>query len=218
MAPAIALWTFLRALFDGSASVALENVALRHQLIILQRSVRRPKLSRWDRILWVWLARLWTGWQSSLLIVQPATVLAWHRRGFRLYGDVFTRRVARVGIREILIAPHAPWQNPFAERLIGSIRRECLDHFVGLNDRHLRRLLRAYLAYYNAARPHQTLGNNSPYPRPIQPPAQGRIVAIPQVRASSPLPARRLIFAGFKWSPEGAPKTGLDFRPPFAHP
>ena len=81
----IGLWTFLRALFVEPAAVALENLALRHQLLVLQRSVTRPRLSHWDRILWVWLSRLWTGWRHNLLIVQPATVLAWHRRGFRLY-------------------------------------------------------------------------------------------------------------------------------------
>jgi hypothetical protein len=81
----IGLWTFLRVMFCGSATIALENLALRHQLAVLQRSDRRPRLSRWDRILWVWLSRRWTGWRSSLVIVQPATVLAWHRRGFQLY-------------------------------------------------------------------------------------------------------------------------------------
>ena len=82
---------------------------------------------------------------------------------------------------EILIAPRTPWQNPFAEHVIGSIRRECLDHVIVINERHLRRLLRRYLAYYNATRPHQALHNNSPYPREVQPQAGGRIVAIPQV-------------------------------------
>ena len=81
----IGLWTFLRALLFGSAAVALENLALRHQLLVLQRSVARPRLSRWDRVLWVWLSRVWTGWRSTLVIVQPATVLAWHRQGFQLY-------------------------------------------------------------------------------------------------------------------------------------
>jgi putative transposase len=81
----IGLGTFLRAMLFGSATIALENLALRHQLGVLQRSVRRPRLARWDRILWVWLFRLWTGWRSSLVIVRPATVLAWHRQGFQLY-------------------------------------------------------------------------------------------------------------------------------------
>jgi len=78
-------WTFFRAVLFGSAAIALENVALRHQLRVLQRSVTRPRLSRWDRVFCVWLSRLGASWRSSLLIVQPATVLAWHRRGFRLY-------------------------------------------------------------------------------------------------------------------------------------
>jgi putative transposase len=85
LVPVIGLWTFLRALLFGSAAIALENLALRHQLAVFQRSVARPRLSRCDRVFWVWLSRLWANWRSSLLIVQPATVLAWHRQGFRLY-------------------------------------------------------------------------------------------------------------------------------------
>ena len=81
----IGLWTVLRAVVFGSAAIALENLALRHQLRVLQRAVTRPRLSRWDRVFWVWLSRLWASWRASLLIVQPATVLAWHRQGFRLY-------------------------------------------------------------------------------------------------------------------------------------
>jgi transposase InsO family protein len=79
-----------------------------------------------------------------------------------IYGDVFVRRVNGLGMTEVLIAPRAPWQNPFAERVIGSIRRECLDHVIVLNERHLRRLLRRYFAYYNATRPHQALHNAAP--------------------------------------------------------
>jgi len=97
-----------------------------------------------------------------------------------IYGDAFHRRINCLGFHQVLIAPHAPWQNPFAERVIGSIRRECLDHFIVLNQRHLRRLLRSYLVYYNTARPHQALGN-SPHPRDVQPLAPGRVVAFPQV-------------------------------------
>ena len=66
----VGVWTFLRALLFGSTAIALENLALRHQLRVLQRSVRRPRLARWDRILWVWLCRVWAGWRSSLVIVQ----------------------------------------------------------------------------------------------------------------------------------------------------
>ena len=78
-----------------------------------------------------------------------------------------------MGIREVLIAPRAPWQNPFVERVIGSIRRECLDHFLILNETRLRRLVRGYIAYYNTARPHQALDNNSPQPRDGEPGGRG---------------------------------------------
>jgi transposase InsO family protein len=98
-----------------------------------------------------------------------------------IYGDVFARRVKGLGMSEVLIAPQAPWQNPFAERVIGSIRRECLDHVIVTNERHLRRLLRSYLAYYNATRPHQSLHNQSPHPREMRTSADRRVVAIPQV-------------------------------------
>jgi putative transposase len=96
----------------------------------------------------------------------------------RIYGAEFARRVERMGIREVLIAPRAPWQNPFAERVIGSIRRECLNHLLVRNEQHLRRLLRAYRVYYNASRPHQALDENSSHPRDSEPPCLGRIVAI----------------------------------------
>jgi transposase InsO family protein len=99
----------------------------------------------------------------------------------QVYGEQFRHRVKGMRIEEVLAAPHRPWQNPFAERVIGSIRRECLDQVIVINERHLRRLLRSYLAYYNATRPHQSLHNNSPHPRNVQTPADGRIVAIPQV-------------------------------------
>src|SRR5262245_51495086 len=82
---AIGLCTFLRTLLTGSASVGLENRGLRRQLLALLRSVRRPRLARRDRVLWVWLSQVWAGWRSSLVIIQPATVLAWHRQGFQLY-------------------------------------------------------------------------------------------------------------------------------------
>jgi len=79
------IWAFLRAFFAGQASLAAENLALRQQLLVLQRSVQQPKVNRADRIFWSWLSRLWFGWRSALLIVQPVTVVRWHRQGFKLY-------------------------------------------------------------------------------------------------------------------------------------
>jgi transposase InsO family protein len=318
----------LRQLLQSRAALVAENLALRHQIVILKRSVKRPRLHRRDRIFWVWLSRLWQGWRSSLIVVQPETVLRWHREGFRLYwrwksrrrcgrpkldveiralirrmsrdnptwgrrrirselhllgyevaeltvakymvrgrkppsqgwrvflknhsreiaaidfftvvtlnfrilicfvvlrhhqrtvvhfnvtshptgrwtaqqiveafpyetapryllrdrdgiySPYFADRVRGMGIEEVLIAPRSPWQNPFIERLIGSIRRECLDHILVISEAHLRRVLREYFAYYHDSRPHQSLDGNAPRPREIEPPTQGRIVAEPRV-------------------------------------
>src|SRR5206468_12000112 len=87
--------------------------------------------------------------------------------------EVFTLRVTHMGIRAVRIAPHSPWQNPFRERLIGSIRRDCLDHFLILNEAHLRRRLHADLGDSNISRPRHALAHNSPRPRDAQPPALG---------------------------------------------
>jgi transposase InsO family protein len=90
------------------------------------------------------------------------------------YGHAVTRRLAAMGIRDRPTAPHSPWQNGHIERLIGSIRRECLDHVVVLSEAHLRRVLRAYADYYNRVR---TLEKDAPLGRPVQ--AIGSLVVIP---------------------------------------
>ena len=98
-----------------------------------------------------------------------------------VYGQVFRQRVRGMGIGEVLTAPRSPWQNSFAERLIGSIRRECLDHVVVFGDWHLRRILTAYFAYYHRARTHLSLDKDAPDRRPIEPPALGAIIPVPEV-------------------------------------
>ena len=76
----------LRAIFRSRAALELENLALRHQIGVLQRSAtKRPKLTAGDRLLWIGLSRIWRDWRSALAIVQPETVIAWHRAGFRLF-------------------------------------------------------------------------------------------------------------------------------------
>ena len=86
----------------------------------------------------------------------------------RIYGEVALRRIRAMGIRDKPIAPASPWQNGFAERLIGSIRRECLDHLVVLNEAHLRRILQCYASYYNKIRTHRSLDKDAPAFRPVQ--------------------------------------------------
>ena len=96
-----------------------------------------------------------------------------------VYGAAVTRRLRAMGIRDKPIAPGSPWQNCFAERMIGTIRRECVDHVVALGERHLRRVLKSYASYYNAARTHRSLNMDAPVPRPVQ--QIGRIVSCAMV-------------------------------------
>jgi transposase InsO family protein len=98
-----------------------------------------------------------------------------------IYGDSFRQRVRGMGTREVLTAPRSPWQNPYAERLIGSVRRECLDHVVVLNETALRRTLSSYFTYYLKTRTHLALGKDAPEARAIQPPKLGAVVEILEV-------------------------------------
>jgi transposase InsO family protein len=86
----------------------------------------------------------------------------------RIYGAVVTRRLRAMGIRDKPTASASPWQNGVAERLIGSIRRECLDHIIVLGEAHLRRTLRSYACYYNGIRTHRSLNKDAPSSRPVQ--------------------------------------------------
>ena len=86
----------------------------------------------------------------------------------RIYGSVVTRRLRAMGIRDKPTAPASPWQNGFAERLIGSIRRECVDHIIVLGEMHLRRVLKSYADYYNSVRTHRSLNKDAPVTRQIQ--------------------------------------------------
>ena len=98
-----------------------------------------------------------------------------------IYGNFFQQRVKNMGIREVLIAPKSPWQNPYCERVIGSIRRECLDHFIIRSENHLCRILKDYMDYYNNCRTHLSLDRNSPSLRDIEPLSKGKVISIPQV-------------------------------------
>jgi transposase InsO family protein len=86
-----------------------------------------------------------------------------------------------MGIKEVLSAPRSPWQRAYVERVIGTIRRECLDHVIVLNEASLRRHVRSFLAYYHETRTHLSLDKDTPANRSVQPPGSGRVIALPQV-------------------------------------
>jgi hypothetical protein len=107
------LWTLLRALLVSQSTLIAENLALRQQLAVLRPSARRPRLRRRDRLFWTVLSRCWAGWQSAVLILSPATVVRWHRQGFRLYWRWKSRGT-----------PGRPRVSADIRRLIGQMARE----------------------------------------------------------------------------------------------
>jgi putative transposase len=317
------LFEFLRLIFRSKRNIILENIALRQQLTVQQRSIKRPKLNNIDRLFWIWLSRLWSHWKSALLVTQPDTVIGWHRKGFKYYwrrkskrvgrphidwaliklirklqkenplwsaqriqGELaklgfdvcdntvvkymrkpkagpdqrqrwriflnnhakhivaidflvvrtiffkaiyvfvaishdrreilhfgvssrphsqwaiqqlretfafdettkyvirdndkifskdFKRTIKRFGLKDTPTAPHSPWQNPIAERMMGTLRRECLDHIIILNEKHLTTVLTEFVEYYNTSRTHMSLKKDAPVHRPAQ--TKGRIVS-----------------------------------------
>ena len=98
-----------------------------------------------------------------------------------IYGSLFVQRVEGMGIQQKLISPRSPWQNPYVERLVGSIRRECLDRVIVFHERQLRHILKSYFEYYHKVRPHRVLSHDSPIPRPVESPDRGDVIERPLV-------------------------------------
>jgi len=323
------LLRLVRALAADRTRLALENLALRQQLAIYQRSESRPKLNDGDRMFWTMACEFLANWKEHLVIVKPDTVVRWHRHGFRsywrwksrakpgrpkldaavialvrrmsienplwgaprirdelallghdvaastvakymvtspnskrqqtwrtflrnhldvsagsdfftvptltfkllyvfvvlshdrrrilhvnvtkhptagwtaqqlteafpgddriprffhrdrdaIYGDLVRQRIAAIGMNEVISAKQSPWQNPYAERVIGSIRRECTDHLIPLNEAHLRATLADYVGYYNGSRCHRSLDGDAPEPREVED-GDGTVYAIPHL-------------------------------------
>jgi transposase InsO family protein len=172
--------TFLNNHADGIASMDLFvgptiSFRLLYGLLILQHSRRQ--------IVWLgvtthptaeWIARQLTeayAWSAA-----PRCII---RDRDAVYGDIFMRRLQAMGIRDRPTAARSPWQNGCAERLIGSIRRDCLDYVVVFGERHLRHLLQSYRRYYNEARTHLSLDKDAPVSRAVE--AVGSIIAKPHL-------------------------------------
>ena len=174
--------TFLRNHAEGIAAidmfvVAFASFQLLYVMIILahdRRKILRTAVTEHPTAAWV--SRQVTEafpWNTA-----PRYLL---RDRDSSYGADFCNRVEAMGIREVITAPRSPWQNAYVERVIGSIRRECLDHIVIFNERHLRRVLSSYVDYYQRTRTHLSLDKDCPDSRPIIPRRIGKVIAIPQV-------------------------------------
>ena len=320
---------FVICWFQARGNLALENLALRQQLAVLNRNAKRPQFRDSDRLFWVLFSRITDGWRKVLVIAQPRTIIDWQKRRFRqfwtrkrhsnrpgraridpeirklirdmscanptwgtpriigelaklgitvckatvdryrmrkkgppspswktflsneakgiacidfftiptanfrvlyvfivmmherrrvvhfnvtenptaswtaqqiveafpwnttpkyllrdndcIYSCQFSARVQAMNIKEVKTAYRSPWQNPYCERLIGSIRRDCLDHVITINERHLRTMLKSYLDYYHRCRTHLSLDKDCPEPRTTDPPENGDVVAFRKV-------------------------------------
>jgi transposase InsO family protein len=308
--------------------LALETLALRHQIAVLHRPAHKPKLQSKDRLFWVLLKGWWPNWRAALIIFRPETVIGWQRAGFRMfwrwksrprggrprkdtaliqlirrmwavnptwgsprirdelanlgleastatirkyrpksrrpasqswrtflqnhagvtaamdffvvptvtfrlfyvlvimnherrkvvhfniteaptaewtaqqvvnafpydtapkyllrdrdciYGSAFVQRLEGMGIKQKLISPNSPWKNPYVERLVGSIRRECLDRVIVFHERQLSQILQSYFQYYHKVRPHRGLSHDSPIPRLVESPDRGDVIEMPLV-------------------------------------
>jgi transposase InsO family protein len=123
----------------------------------------------------------WTTQQLVEAFPDDTAPLPWLLRDRdNIYDGQVRRRIASLGITEVVSSPRSPWQNPYVERVIGSLRRECLNHVIVFNETHLRRFLRAYLAYYHRSRTHLALGKDAPDRRACS--RAGHIVGTPEVR------------------------------------
>jgi len=124
---------------------------------------------------------LWTAQQlgEAFAFTSPPKYLLRGRDG--IYGLEFQNRARALGLEGVRIAPRPPWQSPYVERLIGSVRRDCLVHVIVLNQAHLHRLLKSYFSYYHQVRTHLALDKDAPEPRPVRGPAEGKIVAFDEL-------------------------------------
>ena len=147
--------------------------------VFLVLSVDRRKVVHWN--VTSGATAEWTAQQIVEAFPEDTAPRYLQRDRDGVYGTAFSRRITGLGIEEVKTAPHSPWQNPFVERLVGSVRRDCLDHVIVLGEAHLGAILKSYFAYYHRARTHLSLGKDAPEPRPVQPPSAGAIVAFPEV-------------------------------------
>ncbi len=184
-----------------TSRLALNNIALRQQLIVLKRGCNKPPIPTVTfKILFVLVilnhdrrkvlhfnitSNPTAEWTSRQIIEAfPWDTAPKHliRDRDGIYGNVFRERLKNMGIHEILTSPQSPWQNGYAERLIGSIRRDCLDHVIVLSEHHLRLILKSYFEYYHQDRTHLGIEKDTPVVRAIQhKPTGGELIKLPRV-------------------------------------
>lgn len=171
--------------------------------VVLSRVRRRVR----DSNVTAHLPAAWTAQQMVEALPWTTTAGDVVRDRDGIYGEGLRRRVAALGLEHVVIAARTPWQNAYADRCIGPLRRDCLDHIIALDERHRLRVLRSYVAYYNQTRTHLALGKDPPEPCPVQAVDAGKDVAVPEVGRLS-LRAAAGSVKSFRWDfRDGQPLT-----------
>jgi transposase InsO family protein len=171
---------FLKNHLDGIAAIdffVVPTATFRVLFVFVVLSVDRRRLVHFN--VTASPSAAWTGQQIANAFPGDTAPRFLMRDRDGAYGVAFRERVKNMGIEEVARAPRSPWQNPYVERLIGSIRRECVDHVIVLGEHHLRRIMTSYVAYYNEHRTHLSLAKDAPVPRSVE--KVGSVIATPHV-------------------------------------
>lgn len=180
--PSIAWGAFLRAHLAGTIAVdflVVPTVTFNRLYVFFVLSLERRRILHVNVTSHPYAA--WTAQQIVEAVGFDTNIVRLIRDRDGIYGAAFNARVNNLVFRQIRSGPRSPWQNGYAERFVGTLRREVLDHVVVLGERHLLRLVRLHAEYYNDDRPHMALRRDAPVPRIVEPPSSGRVVALPRV-------------------------------------
>src|SRR5450432_2192638 len=180
--PSTTWGTFLRTHFAGTIAIdflTVPTVTFNVLYVFFVLSLERRRILHVNVTAHPYAA--WAAQQIVEAVGPDANVVRLIRDRDGIYGGVFDARVRNLGIEQLRTSARSPWQNGYAERWVGTLRRELLDHVIVLGERHLLRLLRPYVAYYNEDRPHMSLGRDAPVARAVEPREPGKVVALPRV-------------------------------------
>ena len=191
----------IRSLVRPRVELAFENIALRQQVMVLKDKKPRPKLQRADRLFWVMLKKVWSGWDNVLVIVKPETVVSWHRKGFKLFWTWKShsrgRPTADLEVHALIrrMATENDWGAPrihgelsklgfdISERTVSRYMPRRKPQPEEINEVHLIRLVREYITYYHEDRTHLSLKKDTPNSRPVKkrPSEKAKVVSLPRV-------------------------------------
>jgi hypothetical protein len=170
-----ALWATARRALASRQELVLANLALRQQLAVLRKETPRPAVRTVDRLFTTQPTAAWVSQQLREACPFDTAPAFLHRDRDGIYGDAVSDTLKAMGIEEVLSAPRSPWQNPYCERVIGTLRRELFNHVIVTGEARARALLKEYVEYYYGSRTHLVLVKDAPNERGVELPAAGPV-------------------------------------------